>query len=271
MNNRLTFQSGRWGGRRRRLVDVGYAFAVFLTLWCTLCPCLCSSFTLQVHLNKEQYSCGSLKRTHALRYRFCTRELSRRKHFKLCSIDPEAVIAGDEVFSLHDLTDGTILAFVLAFSYSYLQRDSSSIILWRRNEDSKSDLRDRIEMKSTTGGSSNIGNTDDRCSQEEVDELTMCADSSTGSVFDEKSWTEMSRPENYIFFTKREGRRETTDDCNSPGIYQKESKAILIGLLLLFVPLFSVEFFFALSRQFICGGDPFSQSDLANYLCSAHQ
>lgn len=191
----------------------------------------------------------------------------RRKHAELASMSPEGVVAVDEILSLSDLADGTILAFVLAFSYSYLQRDSSSVILWRRNEisDDGLDFRDGSKMKIFNDGLSENGSTND----EGDPEANLWNTKTKGSVFDERSWTEMSRPENYIFFNKREGRRDSGE--SNSGTYQKENKTILIGLLLLFVPLFSAEFFFALSRQFICGGDPFTQSELANVLCSAHQ
>ena len=77
----------------------------------------------------------------------------------------------------------------------------------------------------------------------------------------------MSREENYILYntkirqksnpdySKKESRMQNDND----DMKKKENKLILVALLILFVPIFSVEFFFALSRQFICemgmGGD----------------
>mmetsp|Transcript_888 Transcript_888/g.1378 ORF Transcript_888/g.1378 Transcript_888/m.1378 type:complete len:138 (+) Transcript_888:436-849(+) len=87
-------------------------------------------------------------------------------------------------------------------------------------------------------------------------------------VFDGDMWKEMSRPENYSVYTRRERRQENdrSHDEESKGFAtidgkneatsnsgKKENKLVLISLLVLFVPIFSVEFFFALSRQFICG------------------
>lgn len=84
-------------------------------------------------------------------------------------------------------------------------------------------------------------------------------------VFDD--WAEMSRPENYILYSTkirnksmrmRNLDRERTNEINfiSTDIFppkDKENKMILLALLMLFIPIFSVEFFFALSRQFVCG------------------
>lgn len=93
------------------------------------------------------------------------------------------------------------------------------------------------------------------------------------NVFDEKSWKEISRPENYIFYNRR------LNDQNSmkrkfeyaKGKGEKENRIFIISLLVLFVPIFSIEFFFALSRQIICGvgmdgvyGDPFTRASWAD-------
>jgi len=107
-------------------------------------------------------------------------------------------------------------------------------------------------------------------------------------VFDGKKWKEMSRPENYILYSTRVKRRlplsssnpvgkdtdlgntirsslfkeehdstSTTKTTNTSSVNKKsyrEQRWVLLGLLVLFVPIFSIEFFFANSRQFICGG-----------------
>jgi len=117
-------------------------------------------------------------------------------------------------------------------------------------------------------------------------------DSKRAVVFDGKKWKEMSRPENYILYSTRVKRRlpvssnnpvgketdlgstlrrsslfkdeadsartSTTTTNTSSSVSDKssnkEQRWVLLGLLILFVPIFSVEFFFANSRQFICGG-----------------
>ena len=152
-------------------------------------------------------------------------------------------LQNDGVLGTTDLVDGLLLAFVLAFSYSYLNRDSSNIILWR------------------TGYSELESKEEDTVNYNEDHRETKI----NRTVFGKDSWIEVSRPENYIFFNKRRKRDEID------GEPRKESKLYLVGLLVLFVPLFSIEFFFAISRQFICDGDPFTQSNFATYLCSAHR
>ena len=138
----------------------------------------------------------------------------------------------DGALEYQDLVDGTILAFVLAFSYSYLNRNASNVVLWKQEEGEDEDWKER-EMKRT--------------------------------VFNEEAWKDISRPENYVYFNKRQSSQGTPDI-----IGKKENRKVLIALLILFTPLFSAEFFFALSRQFLCGGDAFSQSDIQAYLCSPH-
>ena len=86
-------------------------------------------------------------------------------------------------------------------------------------------------------------------------------------IFDGDSWKEMSRPENYVFY-KRNLNKETP---NQQQISPKNERWVLAALLALFVPIFSIEFFFALSRQLLCGGGGnglFSPSDFAQFLCS---
>mmetsp|Transcript_10459 Transcript_10459/g.13609 ORF Transcript_10459/g.13609 Transcript_10459/m.13609 type:complete len:226 (+) Transcript_10459:95-772(+) len=138
----------------------------------------------------------------------------------------------DGALEYQDLVDGTILAFVLAFSYSYLNRNASNVVLWKQEEEEDEDWKER-EMKRT--------------------------------VFNEEAWKDISRPENYVYFNKRQSSQGTPDI-----IGKKENRKVLIALLILFTPLFSAEFFLALSRQFLCGGDAFSQSDIQAYLCSPH-
>jgi hypothetical protein len=81
-----------------------------------------------------------------------------------------------------------------------------------------------------------------------------------GRNFNADDWKEMSREENYILF-RTKIRQRSNVDTNTPiwKIDKEENKLVLVALLALFVPIFFVEFFFALSRQFMCemrlGGD----------------
>jgi hypothetical protein len=93
---------------------------------------------------------------------------------------------------------------------------------------------------------------------------TLQDETKDGTVFDADAWKKMSRPENYVYYNSKLRKPRKDDPA------KQEKKWVLISLLFLFVPIFSAEFFLALSRQFLCGGDPFTQSVWASELCSPH-
>jgi hypothetical protein len=101
-------------------------------------------------------------------------------------------------------------------------------------------------------------------------ERTVLGDNNDANkVFDADNWKEMCKKENYVLYNTKIRQRASKSD-NSPSIRpidNKENRLVLVALLVLFVPIFSIEFFFALSRQFICemgmGGDTIIQK-----LCS---
>ena len=143
-----------------------------------------------------------------------------------------------DVLGTSDIVVGTILALLLAGTASFLQgrRNQNDFVLWEKREEAN--------INTTTV----------------VGEL----ESSETVVFDASSWKEMSQPDNYILY-----KTEIEKKKASRRMVRMEQRWVLVALLALFVPLFSVEFFFALSRQFICGDGPFlSQSSLAVELCS---
>ena len=142
-----------------------------------------------------------------------------------------------DVLTTSDLFYGTIIAFLLAFTASFLQG--------RRNQDDF-DL-----------GEFGVNELDKDGIRESLSNETI--------VFD--SWKEISRPDNYIFYKRRSQGKELQDIPGSPS-FQIERAWVVLALLALFIPIFSVEFFFALSRQIICGGDLMNQSDWAELLCS---
>ena len=201
----------------------------------------------------EYYKCHEISRLHRQRrnlyglHSFSKNKSNIRSSTAMRSLD--VPLESDGVLGLKDLTDGTVLALVLAFSYSFLQRDSSNVILWK-----KSDTNDGYkELEEGNSIQNDLVDSDEETS-------------SKRKTFTEDGWRDLIRSEDYIFFNKRK-------DSNSDQSIAKnktENKAVLIALLILFVPLFSIEFFFALSRQFICGGDPFTQSELSQFLCSEH-
>lgn len=145
-----------------------------------------------------------------------------------------------DVLSTDDIVVGAVLAVVLAFGASFLQGRrgaQNDFVLWEK---------DPKELNS-----SNVTQTD-------------------SVVFDADSWKEMSRPDNYMLYKNKKNNKLQEKKSASDASFRVEQVWVVIALFALFVPLFSVEFFFALSRQFICGGDPLSQSNLAFELCSPH-
>lgn len=168
----------------------------------------------------------------------------------VASINGQIIVPNEtaDVLSTQDIAIGTILAFVLAFGYSFLngQSSSSSFISWPaqttriiNNDLSENDSLSDIPL---------IPETDN-----------------DNKVFDEENWKEISREENYILYNTKIREKTNAAKKNSESIprlqnvNKKENKLVLVALLVLFVPIFSVEFFFALSRQFMCemgmGGD----------------
>ncbi|KAL3803305.1 hypothetical protein ACHAW5_009765 [Stephanodiscus triporus] len=135
-----------------------------------------------------------------------------------------------DVLSTQDIVNGAILACVLAVGYSFLngQSSSSSFVSWpseSKNRNGTIDI-EKLAQGNDTDGNDRIFNADD--------------------------WKEMSREENYILYKTKIRQRSNADNPPIRNIDKKENKLVLVALLALFVPIFSVEFFFALSRQFMC-------------------
>ena len=83
-----------------------------------------------------------------------------------------------DVLSTQDIVVGTILALVLAFGYSFLngQSSSTSFISWPSQSGDRNDAQDISSPKSNV--------VDDK-------------------VFNEQSWEEMSREENYVLYNTK--------------------------------------------------------------------
>jgi hypothetical protein len=147
-----------------------------------------------------------------------------------------------DVLSSADIVNGTLIALVLAFTASFLQgrRKQNDFVLW--------------EPAVGNATESKIGN--------------------KTKVFDGDAWTEAGRPENYVLYNSRLWQRQPrgSQDQKTPSIpsssFPVERAWVIVGLLALFVPIFSIEFFFAFSRQVFCGSSPMDQPDWASYLCS---
>lgn len=175
------------------------------------------------------------------------------------SIDSNSVVlavsSNTDALSTQDIVIGTILAFILALGYSYLNGQSSStnFVSWQSQP-----------PLSIVNGTSEIESLDER--------------DINSRVFNETSWKEISRKENYVLYNtrirekqspvKNASTRDSSSDINSK---QRENKLIVFALLTLFLPIFFIEIFFALSRQFICEGGWFGGDfggDLAERFCS---
>jgi len=155
-------------------------------------------------------------------------------------------------------------------------------------------IENSIDSSSPNSRGTSVGSSDDEqannldCNTAKKDDENDC-ETKGAVVFDGKKWKEMSRPENYILYSTRVKRRLPLSSNNPVGkdtdlgntirssLFNKKSDStsatstttssspvnkksyieqrwVLLGLLILFVPIFSIEFFFANSRQFICGG-----------------
>lgn len=148
------------------------------------------------------------------------------------------------IFSSEDITTGLIIGFFLAFLASFLQGQGSQndIVLWNGKRNPSAADRD-----STT------------------------SESKTSVVFDGDDWREISRPENYILYNRRP-KEDSENKIVEENNFRSEKAWVLLALLALFVPIFSIEFFFALSRQVLCGGGATALGDHSapwtEYLCS---
>lgn len=142
-----------------------------------------------------------------------------------------------DVLTGEDIVIGAAIALALAFTGSFLQgrRSQNDFVLW-----------DNLTARNITNTAINVTN--------------------NTRVFDGEAWKEISRPDNYVFYNRKVSDRAKQKKDSGLSI---EKTWVLVALLLLFVPIFWVEFFFALSRPIICdGGNLMSQPDWAEYLCS---
>ena len=212
--------------------------------------------------------------------------------------------AAVDVLGPTEILDGFLWGVGLALSYAYLQYKTGAtfFVPWQPppliptpppsssiscDETEPFELRECETRFETNTTIQNIQTDNDDDESSEIK-------SKKSSVFDAKSWKEISRPENYVFYNRRFQTRQQQEQQETENLVslfsffkpktissnsnsnndikpKKEKKIILISLLVLFVPIFSIEFFFALSRQFMCGnGDPFNQPSWAAEMCSPH-
>ena len=156
-------------------------------------------------------------------------------------------LVSTDVLSTEDILIGVVLSFALAFLWSYLEgkRSNSDIIL--RKNDSNEDERDWKFLR-----------TDDNTSI-----------SNSTKTFNGNDWKQISREENYVYFNTKV-RKQLLRQNPAPKTLKREQTWVLVALLVLFIPVFSVEFFLALSRGVLCGAS-FSDWSLAQELCAPHR
>ena len=153
-------------------------------------------------------------------------------HPGLVSLELSSANELDNVLSNQDLLIGTLLAVLLASFASSLQnrRNQNDFILG--SEDSQPFSASTKEEQST--GLQDVLNS--------TTAITEVEDASQQF----QDWKEMSQPENYIWYKKRQ--QEPSSSRQMP----VEQRWVLFALLLLFTPIFSFEFFLTVSRQLLC-------------------
>mmetsp|Transcript_70566 Transcript_70566/g.204510 ORF Transcript_70566/g.204510 Transcript_70566/m.204510 type:complete len:207 (+) Transcript_70566:246-866(+) len=144
-----------------------------------------------------------------------------------------------DVLGTEDIIVGAGIALLLAFTTSFLQgrRAQNDFVLWEKP------------------------------ASDDIDSALPNGNTTESRIFDGDAWKEIARPDNYVYYNRQVfGDERKNENTESTGV---EKKWVFIALLALFVPIFSIEFFFALSRQVICDlSDPISRSDLSEFLCS---
>jgi hypothetical protein len=181
-------------------------------------------------------------------------------------------ILQNDALSTDDIVSGIGLAFALVLVYS-LSSTKSDPVIWRASAE---DLEPLGRKLSDENRGAVVNATKDTFSQE-LDGST-APPRTGGTVFGKASWKEISRPENYVYYKgqlrdKQNGiRRARNDEVSDevPSISRKEKSWVLLGLLLLFVPIFSFELILNTSRTLLCDGNTLSQLGWAQDLCIPH-
>lgn len=166
---------------------------------------------------------------------------------------------GDGVLSSQDIVVGVAIALVLAACFSWLNGNSSSSQFITSMSQTTTNDNNKFDIYNNTS-------TDDSNNNQPKDDAM--PKTKNNIAYD---WEEISRPDNYILFSTRiknkinSSRKLLTFDNNNNNMNnRKKSKSTnqIIGLLFIFVPLFSFELFFTISRQFICGTTTTTYNDI---------
>jgi hypothetical protein len=193
------------------------------------------------------------------------------------ALSTDVIVSGvgvlqNDALSTDDIVNGVGLAFALVLVYSLSSSKSDSVV-WRSSAENLEPLGQNLFDENDDGV---VNATNNNCSQE-LDESTTPR-TTGGTVFGKASWKEISRPENYVYYKgrlrdKQNGiRRVRNDEAGDevPSLSRKEKNWVLLGLLLLFVPIFSFELILNTSRQLLCDANAFSQLGWAQDLCIPH-
>lgn len=192
----------------------------------------------------------------------------------------------NDALSTDDVVNGVGLAFALVVVYMLSSSSTSTTGVWRSTADDLEPLSQKISSREHDKKILNdrdndddvdgmVNTTRDTCSQE-LEEST-APQKTGGTVFGKASWKEISRPENYVFYKgqirdKMNGATRVRNDGGSDKVpsSRKEKPWVLLGLLFLFVPIFSFELTPNVSRQLLCDGNTFTQLGWAHDLCIPH-
>ncbi|KAL3936818.1 MAG: hypothetical protein SGBAC_007951 [Bacillariaceae sp.] len=188
---------------------------------------------------------------------------------------PSASELDGGVFSTEDIVVGLVLGILLAAMTSFLQgrRSQNDFILWNKEGEDTNLSASSTTMTSTVssadeGGLLNVAINSTTTLPEPSTNDNPSIQESRPTVFDGDDWKAMSRPENYVFYNRNLKKNKKEKESVEGSEQTDEQKWILVALLALFVPIFSVEFFFALSRQVLCGGGGDLLDASTQFFCS---
>ena len=156
----------------------------------------------------------------------------------------------DNVLPDQELLGGLVVALLLAWLGVYLQssRNQNDFVLSRSS--ALSPLDPSLSTNNITSVRGDETFNESFSEPTSANETVVPDTNSSEPPFLFDDWKEMSRPDNYVWYNQR--LRKGTN--KSDGSSNWENPLVLVGLLALFVPIFSFEFFLTVSRQILCSG-----------------
>jgi len=185
----------------------------------------------------------------------------------------ETATTATDALSSADIGVGIVLALLLAALASFLQGQSSSsfpnVVLWIRDikdeqeeekiksmEAAQAQMDQEIkELLGEAGGTSNVSSNITATFELTLTNATSTAATTTvkncnSTATKKVNWDEMRRPENYIWYSNPNLRANKNKKVKAK--VTNDNRLAVLGLVLIFVPIFGAELFLALSRQFLC-------------------